>query len=225
MRVVLIAHTVITKDIPGYELLSEEVADCDDLSEQAGRLCYLSFDRPNPKTAGNDDYIANILNQGHYSVLEHGSATFYIDGVTRAFLLELERHRHFSYSVVSQRYCDGSRFKLVEHPELAKLSDDLKKRIADVQELNQQLYADIVTELEALGDNRKTARGAARTILPEGTETRLLVTGNIRAWREMLIKRLSPAADAEIRQVAQLILAQLMEVAPASLQDFNFETA
>lgn len=224
MRVMVIAHTNIIQDVPGYDLVSDTVTDCDDLGEQAGRLCYLSWKRPNPKTATNVGYLANILEQGHYSVLEHGSITFYIDGVTRAFLLELERHRHFSYSVVSQRYCDGALFKLVEHPELVKLSDETKKRIAELQELNQRIYKEIVTELEGLGDDRKTARGAARTILPEGTETRLIVTGNIRAWREMLMKRLSPAADAEIRQVAQLILAQLMEFAPNSLQDFNFDT-
>ncbi len=220
MRVILIAHTTFVQDIPGYELLDDGVTDCDDLAEQAGRLCYLSWQRPNPKTASNAGYLKNILNQGHYSVLEHGSVSFYVDGVTRAFLLEFERHRHFSLSVVSQRYCDGSEFPLIEHPELMDLSPETKQRIADAQEVNQQLYKDIVSELEADGSNRKTARGAARTVLPEGTETRALITANIRAWREMLVKRLSPAADLEIRQFGRLILAQLMEVAPNSFQDF-----
>lgn len=225
MRVVMVASTSIIDDIPGYMLLADPVTDADDLGEQAGRLCYLSWDRPNPSTASNQGYLANILAQGHYSVMEHGSVTFYIDGVTRAFLLELERHRHFSYSVVSQRYVDGAEFKFVEHPELAKLSNQTKARIASHEARSQKLYQDIVAELEKLGDSRKTARGAARTVLPEGTETRILVTGNLRAWREMLYKRLSLAADAEIRQVAQLILAQLKDIAPNTFQDFDEQTA
>lgn len=221
MRVKMIASTSVIDDIPGYVLLEDPVTEADDLAEQAGRLCYLSWDRPNPATSANIDYLANILRQGHYSVMEHGSVTFYIDGVTRAFLLELERHRHFSYSVVSQRYVDGSEFKLVEHPEMSKLSPQTKARIAAHEARSLKLYKDIVTELEALGDSRKTARGAARTVLPEGTETRVLVSGNLRAWREMLHKRLSPAADAEIRQVAQLLLAELKTIAPNTFQDFE----
>lgn len=227
MRVITIAQTGINLDIPGYKLHTQiedvDVTDADDLSEQAGRLCYLSWDRPNPKTNTNETYLKNILRQQHYSVTEHASVTFYVDGVTRAFLLELERHRHFSYSVVSQRYVPGSEFPFVEHIELRKLSEATRVKMYKLVTEMQALYETIVDELESLGDDNKTARGAARTVLPEGTETMVLVTGNLRAWRDMLGKRLSPSADAEIREVSKLILAELKEIAPNTFQDFDNE--
>lgn len=220
----LIANTQVVEDVPGYTphgYGEKFPTDADDLAEMAGRLCYLSGDRPNPETAENDTYLKNILKQMHYSVLEHASATFYIDEVTRAFLLELERHRHMSYSVVSQRYVDGDEFKMVEHPELAKLSDETKARVEYLDNKAHELYREIVAELTSKGDSRKVARGAARTVLPEGTETRILVSGNMRAWRELLWKRLSPTADKEICLVSRLILAELKAIAPSTFQDFE----
>lgn len=220
MRVKLIAHTKVVDYIPGYIPHEDPVEDADDLGEQAGRLCYLSWDRPNPATATNEGYLDNILRQNHFSIVEHASASFYLEDVSRAFLLELERHRHLSYSVVSQRYVDATKFDMVEHPELKKLSKATKIRIATLHFLTKKLYVDIVNELSSLGDKRKTARGAARTVLPEGLETRLLVTGNMRAWRDMLEQRLSESADSEIRQVSVLILEQLQKIAPGVFQDF-----
>lgn len=221
-RVMLIAKTITVDNIPGYNVHPDDQfypKDADDLAEQAGRLCYEAWVRMNPKTFTNKGYIKNILDLGHYSVLEHASASFYIDGVTRAFLLELERHRHLSYSVVSQRYVPGSRFGFVMHPALVKLSQATKDRITTLDELAHGLYEDIVLELEGLGDGRKVARGAARNVLPEGTETRLLVSGNMRAWLEVLWKRISPTADQEICEVSRLILNELMAIAPNTCQD------
>lgn len=224
MRVVLVAKSILVEYAPGYIPHADDEkfpTAADDIGEMAGRLCYLSGNRPNPMTATNQGYLDNILKQMHYSVMEHSSATFYIDGVTRAFLLELERHRHLSYSVVSQRYVDGDLFKMVEHPELEKLDSETKERIEALDTQAHALYRHIVEELQSKGDGRKVARGAARTVLPEGTETRLLVSGNLRAWRELLWKRLSPTADEEIRQVSQKILEKLKVIAPNTFQDFE----
>jgi thymidylate synthase (FAD) len=223
MFVKLIAQTILVDYIPGYKPKLEQDSppvDADELGEMAGRLCYLSWDRRNPETASNKGYLQNILKQQHFSVVEHSSASFYIEGVTRAFLLELERHRHLSYSVVSQRYVDGDEFHFVMHPELAKLSDSLKEKIEALDDRSHLLYREIVAELESLGDGRKVARGAARTVLPEGTETRILVTGNLRAWREILWKRLSPTADREICDISKLIVDELKKIAPNTFQDF-----
>lgn len=224
MQVKLIAKTITVDNVPGYIVHPDDQfypTDADDLAEQAGRLCYEAWARLNPKTTTNKGYIKNILDLGHYSVLEHSSATFYIDGVTRAFLLELERHRHLSYSVVSQRYVPGSSFTFVMHPILVKLSDETKARIAKLNEASHALYEDIVAELMEMGDGRKVARGAARNVLLEGTETRILVSGNMRAWLEVLWKRLSPTADQEICDVSRKILHKLMTIAPNTCQDLS----
>lgn len=224
MRVRLIAHTELDADIPGYEhhdpITHLGLTDSDDLAEQAGRLCYLSWNRPNPRTANNAGYLDNILSQGHFSVLEHASASFYIDGVTRNFTHELIRHRHLSFSEVSQRYVDASEFEFVEHPGLAQASRVEMSYLREAVRTNINVYDMLVKNLTTEGEERKKARQAARHALPGGIETKILVTGNMRAWRDMLWKRLAPAADLEFRQVALLLLVELKRIAPNSFQDF-----
>ncbi len=74
------------------------------LLEFAGRACYQSWSKPNPSTATNAAYLRHIIDVGHFSVLEHASVSFYITGISRSCTHELIRHRHFSYSQLSQRY-------------------------------------------------------------------------------------------------------------------------
>lgn len=76
------------------------------LVEFAGRACYQSWSKPNPRTATNESYLRHVIEVGHLSVLEHASATFYITGISRSCTHELIRHRHFSYSQLSS---DSSR--------------------------------------------------------------------------------------------------------------------
>lgn len=225
MRVKLIACTEIISDVPGYERHPGTgnprfLTDADDLGEQAGRLCYLSWNRPNERTAKNDDYLDNILSQGHFSVLEHASASFYIDGVTRNFTHELIRHRHLSFSEVSQRYVDAGKFDFVEHPGLVDADPVPMAYLRESVRTNINVYEMLVDNLTSQGKERKKARQAARHALSSGMETKILVTGNMRAWREVLWKRISPAADEEFRQVALLILTELKKVAPSTFQDF-----
>lgn len=217
MRVRLIAITTLVDDIPEYVPQNSDIMASDELAEEAGRLCYLSWNRPNPETATNRGYLENIINQQHFSVLEHASASFYIDGVTRNFTHELIRHRHLSFSELSQRYVDVGSMPFVMHPGLA---DKEAPRIAAVVEQNRALYTQFVHEGMSENIPRKLIRQAARHVLPSGLETKILVSGNMRAWREVLSKRLSPAADAEFREVAKEILVLLKKAAPNTFQDF-----
>lgn len=196
---------------------AEIVSSADDLAEFAGRACYQSFHKPNEYTRANFDYMANIIRQGHESVLEHASATFYIEGVSRAFTHELIRHRHLSYSQLSQRFVDEGRRAVTIPPALRDtLAADLLLMKADEA---FDTYEEIVNSLSHLP--RKQAREAARAVLPTCTETKIVVTGNMRAWRDTLRKRLDPAADAEIREVSEMILKELDILAPASFQDLT----
>ena len=231
----LIAHTVLRTDevvpteeyfdtLGGMKLIDYE-SDGDILAEFAGRSCYQSFNRPNPKTAKNGDYLANILRQGHESVLEHSSATFYIEGVSRALTHELIRHRHLSYSQLSQRFVDESESEIVVPPALAKeVSSESGMNMLDESWFEaSSWYKSIVQTLTADGLPRKQAREAARAVLPNMTETKIVVTGNMRAWRDVIKRRYTLAADAEIRKVAGLILEQLREIAPNSFSDIPEE--
>lgn len=232
MRVILVANTGIARAIPGYtphfDISEEWVEDADELAEMAGRLCYLSWDRPNPKTATNEGYIANIIAQQHFSVLEHASATFYIDGVSRNFTHELIRHRHLSFSEVSQRYVDVGEFQVVRPPalEVHGVAIEAENKIQEAEFASVVAYDHVHNWLEDKV-SKKEARQAARYYLPGGLETKILVTGNMRAWREVISKRTSvkpdgtPNADLEFFQVAGKILQHLREIAPNTFQDFD----
>lgn len=224
MRVVLLGQTIIDFSAlieMGYQPHEDEddVHDADQLAEAAGRLCYESFHRPNPHTASNNGYLRNIISQQHFSVVEHGSVTFFIDGVSRSLTHELVRHRHLSFSQVSQRYVDESESRVVIPPVIN--NDYLDTVVAQQMAFAHRAYTSIYDTLRAAGVDKKAARGAARSVLPNATETKLVVTGNHRAWRDMLGKRLSPGADQEIRELAVEILRQLKGIAPNTYQDIE----
>lgn len=193
--------------------------------EFAGRACYQAFHRPNPKTAAIPGYIKNIIAQGHESVLEHSSATFYIEGISRNLTHELIRHRHLNYSQLSQRFVNESEAEFVLPPAFNDHLDDTHiEGLEEATEASRDVYEYFVDYLqEGKGLPRKQAREAARSILPGNTETKIVVTGNFRAWRDMLKKRLDPAADAEILILAEHILAGLLAVAPSVFEDLYEE--
>src|SRR5699024_7330040 len=136
-KVTLIASTSVEYEYDPLSIAGDlgvgfDTQDADDLAEFAGRACYQAFHRPNPATARNEDYLANILRQGHESVLEHASATFYLTGVSRALLTELSRHRHLSFSVRSQRFVDEGQRSIVIPPALRGTpGEELLKMQAD----------------------------------------------------------------------------------------------
>jgi len=84
-----------------------------------------------------------------------------------------------------------------------------------------ETYEALVETLTDKGLPRKQAREAARSVLLNAQETKIVVSGNIRAWREFVQKRNSPHADAEIRALAQEVLSVLRRVAPNSVQDID----
>jgi thymidylate synthase (FAD) len=223
MKVDILASTTMREDVMreayAYDAFNgdDDVRYSDALGEAAGRLCYKSFRRPNPATASNDGYMLNILRQGHYSVLEHSSASFLVRGVSRALLAELSRHRHLSFSVVSQRYVSYSDTEPVIPP--AAEGTPAETAIANAYADALKRYEWLVEDLTARGLKRKQAREAARAVLPNAAPVDMVVTGNLRAWRDVLGKRWHEAADAEIQEFAGLVLGHLRSIAPNSFQD------
>ena len=197
------------------------------LTEFAGRACYQSWSKPNPRTATNTAYLRHIIDVGHFSVLEHASASFYITGLSRSCTHELIRHRHFSYSQLSQRYVPERESQVVLPPGLEH-DPELQRIFEDAAVASRAAYNDLLNRLEAkfadqpgavLG--RKQARQAARAVLPNATETRIVVTGNYRAWRHFIAVRASEHADVEIRRLAIACLRALADLAPAVFADFE----
>lgn len=221
MNVDVIAQTQIDEqpmlDVYGYDMVGEDdTTSADALGEATGRLCYKSFGRLRPATASNDGYMLNILRQGHFSVLEHASVSFLVRGVSRALLAELSRHRHLSFSVVSQRYVSYADTEPVIPPALSG-NDEIPVRQAYAAAL--VWYESLANRLMDAGLPRKQAREAARAVLPNAAPVDMVVTGNLRAWRDVLGKRWHVAADAEIREFAGHVLTHLRDIAPNSFQD------
>ncbi len=196
------------------------------LAEFAGRACYQSWRKPNPATATNAGYIRHIIEVGHLSVLEHGSVSFYISGISRSLTHELIRHRHFSYSQLSQRYVPEKDAAMVE-PDVIAADPELHARFLAAAQAAQDAYNDLLTGLEQkFADvpsatlRKKQARQAARAILPNATETRIVVTGNYRAWRHFIAMRATEHADVEIRGLAVECLRQLQKAAGNVFADF-----
>ena len=223
MIVKTIATTYVDSDaLESIGLSDSSASGADFLAEFAGRNCYQSFDRPNPATRENKDYLKHIIDVGHESVLEHASVTFYIE-TSRSVLTELERHRHLSFSVVSQRYVDPTELGIHWPPVLDELDSSVRAKAEDylmqAQSHAVEAYEFLAELFTDSGLPRKQVREAARAVLPNMTNSPMVVTGNHRAWRYVIKARWHESADAEIRELAGELLRQLSRVAPNTYQD------
>ena len=207
------------------------------LTESAGRICYMSFAKPRP--GGNSAYLHHIKEVGHGSVLEHAVWNLLFTGVSRSLTHELIRHRAgMAYSQLSQRYVDESVAEYVEpdvianDPELhaiwldavthahgayVKLAEKLNAKLTDPKTATAAMLppdSDRTTR-------RKTARQAARSVLPNATETKIFVTANARALRHFLEQRGSKFAEPEIRKLANKLLDLLQSESPNLFGDYE----
>lgn len=241
MRVTLIARTAFNAEV-AYDLTGWEgdAKDSDGglLVEFAGRACYQSWSRPNPATARNSDYIAHIIEIDHTSIMEHGTASFYIEDVSRSLTHEFIRHRHLSPSQESQRYVrlTGDVSPVVPplyrvvwetdpmepHSETQGLVEAVWRTSLDAYDRLVEIWEQKLAMQGVTGTAvKKEAREAARCVLPNMTPTRIVMTGNHRAWLHFLKMRGSLHADAEIRELALEIFEWLRQVEPALYQDLG----
>ncbi|HEV3438310.1 MAG TPA: FAD-dependent thymidylate synthase [Gemmata sp.] len=207
------------------------------ITETAGRVCYLSFAKPRP--GGNAAYLTHIKEVGHGSVLEHAVWNLLVTGISRSCSHELVRHRAgWAYSQLSQRYVDESVAEYVE-PDIIANDPELHAIWLEAVGHSHAAYVKLVEHLNAkLGDaktaaaamvppntdkttRRKTARQAARSVLPNATETKIFVTANARALRHFLEQRGSEFAEPEIRKLACKFLDILQKDAPNLFSDYE----
>ena len=209
---------------------STDVEGAEALVEFAGRACYETFDKPNPRTASNAAYLRHIMEVGHTALLEHANATMYIRGISRSATHELVRHRHFSFSQLSQRFVHSGESEVVV-PTLIDEDPQLRELFMHAMDESRFAFNELLNALEEkLGDEpnallrKKQARQAARAVLPNATESRIVVSGNFRTWRHFIGMRASEHADVEIRELAVECLRKLQVAAPTVFGDFEIET-
>lgn len=201
------------------EWLQERFADSltpAEMIELAGRVCYRSFHNPSGRTTA--EYVDNLIRQGHWSVLEHVSVGYLIC-TTREVTHELVRHRHLSYSQESTRYVRPSP-PLASIPEYVLDRPESQRLVEEWLRLTEALYQTIEELAQGHysgvepGYSRKLVRQDARRVLPMSLPTRIVVTGNLRAWMEAIAKRIGPEADWPIRRVMLEVLADLTGLVP-----------
>ncbi len=207
--------------------------DADKLVAAAAKLCYAKSDIDTLMQSLTADKVESFLqllsDLGHESPIEHVSFTFGIEGVSRALLAQITRHRVASFSVQSQRYVSKSSFEYILPPEIADCPEAKAEFEAAMEEdarhyesLRNLLIARHEADLLAQGKDAKTAHSMAekkanedaRFVLPNACDTRMIVTMNARELRHFFRLRCCHRAQWEIRELACRMLKLAREAAP-----------
>ena len=197
-------------------VLVRSTLDGETLVALAAKLCYAGGDLDSllAKIARNDqrEFIRKVRQMGHESVLEHVSFTFLTEGVSRALLAQLTRHRIASFSVQSQRYVSYQKgFGYVVPPSVRALGPEAEAEYAAQMAQMQAWYEGWQARL---GSNED-----ARFVLPNACETRVLLTMNARELRHFFSLRMCERAQWEIRALATEMFAQCYANAPELFED------
>ena len=218
MKVVLISHTPEPEKIVAT----------------AAKLCYspCSIKETQEKLTGESikSFVSMLAQIGHESPLEHITFTFGIEGVSRALLAQLTRHRMASYSVQSQRYVKNVNFGYVipeeikNSPEaLAEFESSMKYAQEQYDKISEILEKQHIEKLIKLGIDEKTAVKAseklaiedARYVLPNACETNIICTFNARSLLNFFAHRCCMRAQREIRELAREMLRLVKKEAPS----------
>jgi len=162
--------------------------------ETIGRYAGICYNSSQEKSACVKRAIS-CKDKGHLATLRFAHATFIISGISRICSHQMVRSKHLDFLQRSQRYCDESETSFV-FP-----GTTMDTRISSAYQSAMARYQ----ELRADGVSKEDAR----FVLPEGTQTELIVTGNLQAWLDFVKLRADTHAQREIRTVAVLINNEL----------------
>lgn len=234
---------------PRYELPAHD-NHAENIIAMGGKVCYDSYGLDGRPVAL---HVAGLLDQKHGSVLEHANFGLFLEGISRGCSHEIVRHRAgFAYSQRSTRYTAEDDAAMVLEPYYADIYErqrqsenfvtDRESYLVDLAirsfESDLAVYRETVRELSSMPEAerekrgapidgksfRKWVRGKARQLLPHALETRMLMTGNLRAWRHFLLMRSSRHAEAEVRRLADAVYQVLRPLAPNAFGDLIVAT-
>ncbi|MEB8651870.1 FAD-dependent thymidylate synthase [Bacillus cereus] len=251
MDVKLLAHTQLTVDFTdslgeSYETyMGGKVTDGQAVALSAVRTCY-SANKPSEIVAKEGDkYFGNkatdggkgteadrlmrhIITSKHTSTLEHITFTFAIEGVSRALLAQLTRHRvGFSFSVQSQRYVrfgsddKSGGFDYVTPKSVSESEKTFDMELPDdttVKANPEQFYKDAMETVQYCYDTLRSLgipAEDARMVLPQAATTNLVMTVNLRSLLDFYAKRRKGnGAQAEIADLAEHLRKEVVKVEP-----------
>lgn len=206
-------------------------SSADELVEAAGRVCYMSFGEGRQSNKTNKEYINHLIQQGHESVFEHLNWTFLISGVSRAFTHQLVRHRvGFAFSQLSQQYHDESEASFIIPPTVKASAEiashwcnTINSSVKMYKELIQSVSSDSAISPCSKREKIRELRTASRSVLPNATETKIVVTANARALRHFFTVRGALDGDWEMRAVSCALFKIVSDDAPGVFQDFELQ--
>ncbi len=218
MKVYLIAHTAAPEK----------------LVAAAAKLCYAKSGAGELMGGMTDtkaqEFVEMLASMGHESPTEHVSFTFAIEGVSRALLAQITRHRIASFSVQSQRYVDLKEFAYITPPAIAnnpaaaaRFAQSMQRDLEDYIAITEALEQEYLKQYIAEGMNDKAAKTKAnkqaiedaRFVLPNACETKMMVTMNTRSLQNFFRHRCCQRAQWEIRALADEMLKLASEAAPS----------
>lgn len=177
------------------ELLSNDTYyEILDTLETVARNCYQSDKKNNIEE--KEQFIQNLINIGHLSILEHKSLTFRVI-CDRSTANQIVRHRTGKYAQESQRYCNYTKDKFNGIPIMESLRGEYSDKELEFINTVSELYFDLIESGQPPEQ--------ARRMLPNQTKTSLIMTMDLRNLRHFLELRTDKSAQIEIRKVAELI--------------------
>lgn len=206
--------------LPGVVLLQHN-AQGHKLIASAAKLCYSNKSiaqlLSDNDERDNGEFIDRIMDLGHLSVIEHISFTFGIEGVSRALLAQITRHRIASFSVKSQRYTSANEnFNFILPPSVKALGKEAEEKFCSQMITIGKWYEDWQ---KLLGGGGEKANEDARFVLPNAAETKMIVTMNARELLHFFSLRCCNRAQWELRNVAWEMLRLCVEVCPEIFKD------
>ncbi len=194
--------------------------DAEQLVCAAAKLCYASDSKTvfEHTPADVEKFLGTIRRMGHLSPFEHASYSFLLEGVSRTLTHQLVRHRIASYSQRSQRYVSHETFDYIVPPslkgktiEIDNIKMDAEAYFRDFMDKTAEVYRKLQ---DVLGGESESANQDARYVLPNATETKIMVSMNARELFHFFSERLCNRAQWEIRRTADVMLSLVREVNP-----------
>lgn len=158
-------------------------------------------------------FVKSVISSGHESPVEHVKFTFAIEGVSRALTHQLVRHRVASYSQQSQRYVKENEFEYVVPPSIEGDPEMMAEYLGAMEGI-QNSYNRLLAMYAAKGKKGEAANQDARFVLPQASETKIVVTMNCRELLHFFKERCCARAQWEIRSLADEMLRLCKEALP-----------
>lgn len=186
--------------------------------EYCARISHRSEERQilstDPITGTWDRFVRTVvLGHGDWSVVEHASASVLFD-VDRGITHELVRHRLFSYTQESTRFVNYDKKGTMRIIEPAAMGEGQNLVWCKAMESAKRAYLTILEDWPPQ---------IARSVLPNALASRIMMTGNLRAWRWFLLMRTTKEAHPQMKEVAIPLLQEFQELIPILFEDIKPE--